>query len=130
MRPLPVAPVSAAPVFVRGVSLVRGAPAPVVSLSALLGATQAQPTSAGQRFISLRVAEGRLALEVDEVRGLRWMEEETLDAVPPLLHATASGHLQRLGSFDGRLLAVLGSAHLIPEELWARLEKPAGQGGV
>ena len=132
MGPLPVAPVSAAPVFVRGVSLVRGAPAPVVSLSALLGAAPAQApsTSAGQRFISLRVAEGRVALEVDEVRGLRWMEEETLDSVPALLHATAGGHLQRLGSFDGRLLAVLGAAHLIPEELWARLEKSSGQGGV
>jgi purine-binding chemotaxis protein CheW len=129
MRPLPVAPVSAAPVFVRGVCLVRGTPAPVVSLSVLLGGDQAQP-GAGVRFISLRVPEGRLALEVDEVRGLKWMEEATLDAVPPLLRATASGHVQRLGSYDGRLLAVLGTAHLLPEELWGRLETGSGGGGA
>jgi purine-binding chemotaxis protein CheW len=130
MRPLPVAPVSAAPVFVRGVSLVRGTPAPVVSLALLLGGGQA-PSTPGRRFISLRVPEGRLALEVDEVRGLRWMEEGTLDSVPPLLRDTASGHLQHLSSFDGRLLAVLGTAHLLPKELWGRLENPSsGEGGA
>ena len=129
MRPLPVAPVSAAPSFVRGVCLVRGAPAPVVGLSLLLGGSLAQ-ASPGRRFVSLRASGGRLALEVDEVCGLRWMEEDTLDSVPPLLNATASGHLQHLGSFDGRLLAVLGAAHLLPEELWSRLEKPAAQGGA
>ncbi|HEX8819239.1 MAG TPA: CheW domain-containing protein [Archangium sp.] len=129
MRPLPVAPVSAAPVFVRGVCLVRGTPAPVVSLAVLLGGAHAQAGS-GHRFISLRVPEGRLALEVDEVRGLRWMEESTLDSVPPLLRATASGHVQRLGSFDGRLLAVLGTAHLLPEDIWGRLESGSGEGGA
>ncbi|HSP80614.1 MAG TPA: chemotaxis protein CheW [Myxococcaceae bacterium] len=121
MRPLPVAPVSAAPPFVRGVSLVRGAPSPVVNLAALLGGGLVQPEP-GQRFVSLRVPEGHLALEVDEVVGLRWMEEGSLESVPPLLRATAGGHVQRLGSYDGRLLAVLGAARLLPEDFWERLE--------
>jgi len=43
MRPLPVAPVVAAPVFVRGVCLVRGTPAPVMSLAVLLGGAHDQP---------------------------------------------------------------------------------------
>ncbi|HYO72512.1 MAG TPA: chemotaxis protein CheW [Archangium sp.] len=129
MRPLPVAPVSAAPVFVRGVSLVRGTPAPVVSLAMLLGGAPAEGGES-RRFVSLRVPEGRMALEVDEVRGLRWMEEEGLDSVPPLLRATASGHLQHLGSFDGRLLALLGTSRLLPEAFWRRLENPSGQGGA
>jgi purine-binding chemotaxis protein CheW len=60
---------------------------------------------------------------------LRWMEEDGLDSVPPLLRATASGHLQHLGSFDGRLLALLGTSRLLPEELWRRLETSSGQGG-
>jgi purine-binding chemotaxis protein CheW len=131
MRPLPVAPVSAAPVFVRGVSLVRGAPAPVVSLASLLGGAVTEGEGgAGRRFVSLRVPEGRMALDVDEVHGLRWMEESGLDSVPPLLRATASGHLQHLGSFDGRLLALLGTSRLLPEELWRRLENASGQGGA
>lgn len=129
MRPLPVAPVSAAPAFVRGVSLVRGTPAPVVSLALLLGGALAE-AGAGRRFVSLRVPEGRMALEVDEVRGLRWMEQDGLDSVPPLLSATASGHLQHLGSFDGRLLALLGTSRLLPEELWSRLGTSPGEGGA
>ncbi len=129
MRPLPVAPVSAAPGFVRGVSLVRGTPAPVVSLSLLLGGALAE-AGAGSRFVSLRVPEGRMALEVEEVHGLRWLEEEGLDSVPPLLRATASTHLQHLGSFDGRLLALLGTSRLLPEELWRRLARSSGEGGV
>ncbi|WP_257453894.1 chemotaxis protein CheW [Archangium lipolyticum] len=129
MRPLPVAPVSAAPVFVRGVCLVRGTPAPVVSLAMLLGG-QAVLSGSGRRFVSLRVPEGRLALEVDEVRGLRWVEEGQLDSVPPLLRATASGHLRHLGSLDGRLMAVLGAAHLLPEEIWDRLESSSGEGSA
>ncbi len=129
MRPLPVAPVSAVPDFVRGVSLVRGTPAPVVNLAMLMGGGLSQARE-GRRFVSLRVPEGRLALEVDEVRGLRWMAEEGLESVPPLLRATASGNLQQVGSFDGRLLAILGTSRLLPEELWARLENPSGQGGV
>jgi purine-binding chemotaxis protein CheW len=132
MRPLPVAPVSAAPVFVRGVCLVRGTPSPVVSLAALLGGAFTTQASPGQRFISLRVPAGRVALEVDEVRGLRWMEEGTLDSVPPLLHSTAGGHLRHMGSLDGGLMAVLGAAHLLPEDLWRRLENPSSnkEGGA
>ncbi len=129
MRPLPVAPVAAAPAFVRGVCLVRGTPSPVVSLAVLLGGAPSTEASPGQRFISLRVPEGRLALEVDEVRGLRWMEERMLDSVPPLLRSLASGQLQHVGSLDGGLLAVLGSAHLLPEDFWRRLESPSAKAG-
>lgn len=116
MRPLPISPVSSAPAFVRGVSLVRGTSAPVVSLAMLLGGGPPEP---GERFVSLRVPEGRLALEVDEVRGLRWLDPEAMEAVPPLLRASASAHLQHLGSVDGNLMAILATAHLVPAELWA-----------
>ena len=36
MRPLPIEPVAGTPGFVRGVSVIRGAPTPVVDLRALL----------------------------------------------------------------------------------------------
>jgi purine-binding chemotaxis protein CheW len=38
MRPLPVEPISDVPLFVQGVSIIRGIPTPVVDLGALLGA--------------------------------------------------------------------------------------------
>ncbi|MFY0579803.1 chemotaxis protein CheW [Cystobacter fuscus] len=126
MRPLPVTPVASAPAFVRGVSLVRGTSAPVVSLGALLSGGAAEPCMGG-RFVSLRVPEGRLVIEVDEVRGLSSLEADSLEAVPSLLRETAQGHVQRLGALDGHLLAVLGSSHLLPRDVWDRLTRSEGK---
>jgi purine-binding chemotaxis protein CheW len=126
MRPLPVTPVASAPAFVRGVSLVRGTSAPVVSLGGLLSGGPVEPCVGG-RFVSLRVPEGRLVLEVDEVRGLSTLDANTLEAVPSLLRETAQGHLQRLGSLDGHLLTLLGTAHLLPPDVWDRLALSEGK---
>jgi len=122
MRPLPISPISAAPTFVRGVSLVRGTPSPVVNLALLLGGNVAEP-GPGRRFVSLRMPEGHLALEVDEVVGLRWLQEQSLEEAPALLNGSGEGRVQRLGSLDGRLLAVLGTARLLPEDFWNRLQQ-------
>ena len=125
MRPLPVSSVASAPDYVRGVCLVRGTTAPVVSLARLLGGGTPPP---GQRFVSLRVPEGRVALEVDEVRGLRWLDAQTLDSVPPLLRSSAGAQLHHLGSVDGNLMAILATTHLLPQGLWSQLQNPAGEG--
>jgi purine-binding chemotaxis protein CheW len=104
------------------VSLVRGSPSPVVNLALLLGGSVAEP-GPGSRFVSMRMPEGSLALEVDEVVGLRWLQEQSLEEAPALLHGTGERHVQRLGSLDGRLLAVLGTARLLPEDFWNRLQQ-------
>lgn len=123
LRPLPVSPVAGVPSFVRGVSVVRGEPTPVISLAALMGgAASAEP----RRFVMLRVAERRVALEVDEVLGLRELNPAELGAVPPLLQGAASGHLAVLGTLDGQLLGALSAAHLLPADAWPRLASSRG----
>lgn len=118
MRPLPVTPVADVPPFVRGLAVVRGQPTPVIRLAALLGAAQA---SEAGRFVSLRVPERRLVLEVEEVLGLRRLGAHTLGSVPPLLEGAAGGNLEVLGTLDGRLLGALRAARLLPEATWTRL---------
>jgi purine-binding chemotaxis protein CheW len=123
LRPLPISPLPGVPSFVRGVSIVRGEPTPVLSLGMLLGGTEAREA---RRFILLRVAERRLALEVEEVLGLRGLGPAELKDVPPLLRGAAGGHLEVLGALDGQLLGALRTARLLPEAAWNQLVASKG----
>jgi purine-binding chemotaxis protein CheW len=112
-RPLPVEPVTGAPSFVRGAAIVRGAPTPVIDLAALLGVCDG---ARGNRFILVRAGGRCVALEVDEVVGIRWVPSAALAAAPPLLGGAIQEHVETLGTLDGQLLAVLGCARLLPDD--------------
>src|ERR1039458_10836110 len=74
MRPLPVDEVAHMPAFVRGLSIIRGAPTPVVSLAALLADSGGPPT----RFVVVRAGEGQVALAVDAVVRVFELDPATL----------------------------------------------------
>ena len=67
MRPLPIQPLADMPALVRGVSIIRGEPVPVVDLAGLLGQTE----SAIGRFVVVRVEERKVALAIGEVIGVK-----------------------------------------------------------
>jgi purine-binding chemotaxis protein CheW len=122
LRPLVCTSLADAPWYVRGVSVVRGRPTPVVILAELLG-LEAQPTL--PRFVTLRVAERRVALLVDAVEGVEWLEAE--GSVAPLLRHAAQDVVESLGTLDGDLLMVLNAAQLVSAEGIAELAS-AGEG--
>lgn len=125
MRALPVRAVVGAPPFVRGLAMIRGALLPVVILGALLGDEKPER---GRRFVTVRVGEGRqAALEVSEVLGARHIDIAALDAMPPLLAEAMPDLVERLGSLDGQLLAVLRAASLLSEGLSAELAREGGR---
>lgn len=119
MRPLPVEPLAGAPPFVRGLSIIRGAPVPVVDAGSLLGAGGGERWT---RYVALRCGERRVALAVEEVVGVRTLSPEVLGDLPPLLDAAGAEIVSRVGTLDARLLLVLQEARLVPDSVWRSLE--------
>lgn len=113
-RPLPVEPLLGSSDFVCGVAIVRGEPVPVVDLAALFGAMDG---GRGGRFVTLRVGERQVVLEVDEVVGVHRISRSVLVQAPPLLQGASLAHVEQIGALDGQLLAVLDSAQLVSNEL-------------
>lgn len=118
MRPLPTAPIAGAPAFVRGLSVVRGVPLPVVSAALLV--REAEPAPPG-RFVTLRSGSGQVVLAVDAVIGLRVVPPESVHDLPPLLRDAAADVIAKVGSLDAQLLLVLHTMHLVPASLSATL---------
>jgi purine-binding chemotaxis protein CheW len=71
------------PNFVRGVSVIRGTPTPVVDLKALL--ENSENSLSYGRFVSLKLEERRVVIGVDSVVGLKHLDSAQLGELPPLL---------------------------------------------
>jgi purine-binding chemotaxis protein CheW len=115
MRPLPVELLAGAPPFVRGVSIIRGVPVPVVDLNALL--TNADAGGASERLVLLRVADRVVALAVGRVVGLRHLDHSQQHELPPLLTAVGADIIESIGASDAQLLLVLRMTRILPEVL-------------
>jgi purine-binding chemotaxis protein CheW len=136
MRPLRVDGLANMPPFVLGLSIIRGAPTPVVDAAALLGHgpaggvahereeqwdANAVGASAPTRFVVLRAGERRVALAVAAVLGVRPLARETLQALPPLLRHADEQVVAAIGTLDAGLLTVLAGSYLVPPSLWTAL---------
>jgi chemotaxis signal transduction protein len=93
-------------------SIVRGEPVPVVDARRLLGGDEC---AEGGRLVMLRVGVRCVALHVDDVVGVRLVAPELLREVPPLLGEASDARIA-LGTLDGRLLELLDTARLLPDE--------------
>lgn len=121
MRPLPIQSVAGMPNFVRGVSVVRGTPTPVVDLKALL--ENSENSLSYGRFVSLKLEERRVVIGVDSVVGLKHLDSAQLGELPPLLRDVNTDLIESFGTRDAELLLVLRAAHIVPDEVWASLEE-------
>lgn len=119
MRPLPIESLPGAPAFVRGLSMIRGVPVPVVDAGALLDAGDPpKPT----RFVSVKAGHRHVVLAVEEVLGVRDLPAASLRVLPPLLGEAGAGVVSAIGALDSAFLLVLQAARLVPEAVWGALE--------
>jgi purine-binding chemotaxis protein CheW len=117
MRALPIEPLAVAPSFIRGVSVVRGVPIPVVDLGLVLGLT----SSDGGRFVTLRLGARQVALSVDAVVGVRDLDESKTQNLPPLLQGAAQDAIEAIGTLDAELLIVMRTGWELPDDVWQTL---------
>jgi purine-binding chemotaxis protein CheW len=123
MRPLPLEPFNGMPPYVDGLSIIRGAPVPVVDLARLLGNESAARRT---RLVVVKVQGRRVALSVERVIGIRALDTSRSGALPPLLGNARSDFVSAVGSLDAHLLVVLESGRILPDSTWASLENGAG----
>src|SRR5258708_4700533 len=115
MRPLPVEPISGAPSFVQGISIIRGIPTPVVDLGAILGT----PCERAERFVTLRVGEKQMALSVNAVLSVRDLDSiMTTRELPSLLQRASKDVIETIGTLDEQVLMVLREGWEMPDEVW------------
>jgi len=121
MRPLPIDALPGAPDFVAGMSIVRGAPLPVLVVGRLFGAAEKRP----ERLVVARVGERRVGLAVDAIVGIRALDVDRLQRLPPLLRDAPGEAVSEIGALDGELLVVLEAARIVPQEVFAAVEMEA-----
>jgi purine-binding chemotaxis protein CheW len=117
MRPLPIEPMACVPAFVRGVSIIRGVPTPVVDLGVILGV----PSGAAERLVTLRLGNRQVALSVDAVLGVRDLDLSTIQQLPPLLRGASQEVIEAIGTLDDEILMVLRAGWELPDAVWQAL---------
>ena len=118
MRPMPIETIACTSTFIRGLSIIRGMPTPVIDLGRLSGPEETHAT----RFVLITTGSRRIALMADSVLGIRSVPQESLQGLPPLLGDMEPDLISAIGTIDAELLLVLRDTHLIPDDLWNQIE--------
>jgi purine-binding chemotaxis protein CheW len=114
LRPLGTQPLAGTPAFVRGISVLRGVPTPVIDVARLLGGGQIE----AERYVAVHTERGAVALATGPVLGIRDVDTNAAGGHPALLGAR-SGHLVAgVGTIGAEPLLLLQSMRAVPDEVW------------
>lgn len=122
MRLLPIEQIAGAPEYIRGLSVIRGAPVPVVDLGRIIG----DHVSHATRLITVKAATGTVALAVEAVVGITAIAPDAFAQWPPLLGEVATATIAAIGTLDSELMVFLRTARLVPEDVLVRLSAERG----
>jgi purine-binding chemotaxis protein CheW len=113
MRPLATRPLAGTPAFVRGISVLRGVPTPVIDVARLLTGANGEV----ERYVAVGTERGPVALATGSVLGIRATEAGSAEPHPALLgasHRLVAG----VGTYRAEPLLLLQSMRAVPDEVW------------
>jgi purine-binding chemotaxis protein CheW len=115
MRPLAVQPLAGTPPYVRGVTIMRGVPTPVIDVARLVGGEHADP----ERFLAVRTDHGPVAFATGPIVGIRGAAPGGPAAHPALLPGASSRLVAGVAMIDTEPLLLLHSMRAVPADVWA-----------
>jgi purine-binding chemotaxis protein CheW len=120
MRLLPVKAFIGVPDAIRGLTVIRGEPTPVVEMGLFLDGVAGSPT----RFVTVRTGTHCVALAVESIMGLHYFPLDIVKETPPLLREADTHAVAAVGTLDTELMLVLNTAHLVPDSVWELISTP------
>jgi purine-binding chemotaxis protein CheW len=119
MRVLPIKTLAGAPHYICGLSIIRGAPVPVVDVGLVIGSGSGEP----MRLVAVKAGTRVIALAVGEVVDISAVAAGRLAQLPPLLGDAAYETVRAIGTRDKELLVFLHSSRLVPDDILSRLDE-------
>ncbi|GAA4610344.1 purine-binding chemotaxis protein CheW [Actinoplanes octamycinicus] len=122
MRPLPTRPLAGTPPYVRGLTILRGEPAPVIDVTRLLTGT----TSEIDRYVAVRAGRGPVACATGPVLGVRVVEATPPEGPNTLFTGASRSLVAAVGTVGTEPLLVLHSIRTVPDEVWELAARDGG----
>jgi len=113
MRPLGTRPLAGTPAFVRGISVLRGVPTPVIDVARLLTGAPGDV----ERYVAVGTERGPVALATGPVLGIRATEAGPAEPHPALLGGSLR-LVAGVGTIGSEPLLMLQSMRAVPDEVW------------
>jgi purine-binding chemotaxis protein CheW len=114
MRPLATRPLAGTPPYVLGLTILRGAPAPVIDMTRLL--TGAETTV--DRYVAVRAGRGPIVCATGPVLGVRDVHVEPPEGPAALLAGVSRALIAAVGTVGTEPLLLLHSIAAVPDEVW------------
>ncbi len=122
MRPLPTRPLAGTPHYVRGLTILRGEPSPVIDMTRLLTGASAEI----DRYVAVHAGRGPVACATGPVLGVQAVHASPPDGPSTMFTGASRSLVAAVGRFGTEPLLVLQSLRTVPEEVWEAAARETG----